>query len=142
MYENEDFNLEELEEPNYYYQVQMFMSTICLTIPQAIEGITDPSFHHEENFKGNDLMRCKSEAENYYREQLEALEREGKFRLPFATPQDFKLGENATFSITLYFVHSYPSGEEHLFPILGEDDETLEEGREIENEVFKALGLL
>ena len=125
----------EKTQPDYFYLVQQLVTTFGMD-----EGKNE-SFIHEEKFEGKDLLKCKTEAEKYYWEKLDGLER-GKYFLPFAAPQNFVFGENAAFSITLSLVeyYSYDNQFEHV--LIGEDDETTSESREIEMDILKEKGLL
>jgi hypothetical protein len=127
-------NLEKTE-PDYFYRVSQFVTTFGKD-----EGKTEP-YTDEDDFKGNDLLKCKAEAEKCYWEKLEVLE-QGKYFLPFAAPQNFEFGENAAFSITLSLIEFYTDDNYYTHQLIGEDDETIAESREIEFEVLKAKGLL
>jgi hypothetical protein len=121
-------NLEKTE-PEYFYRVSEFVTTYGMD-----EGKNEP-FSHFEDFKGNDLHECKAKAEKYYRERLEGLE-QGKYFLPFAAPKNFVFGKNAAFSITLALVEYYTDNNFFEHPLIGEDDETTAESREIEAAVL------
>ena len=127
-------NLEKTE-PDYFYRVWEFVTTFG-----EDEGKNEP-FSHEQDFKGKDLLKCKAEAEKYYWERLEGLE-QGKYFLAFEAPQNFEFGENAAFSITLSLIEFYTDDNCYTHQLIGEDDETTAESREIETEVLKAKGLL
>jgi|SRR5690554_3397383 len=121
-------NLEKTE-PDYFYRVCEFVTTFG-----ADEGKNEP-FSHIEDFKGNDLHECKAKAEKYYWERLEGLGG-GKYFLPFAAPENFVLGKNAAFSITLSLVEYYNDSEYSEYPLIGEDDDTAADSREIEKYVL------
>ena len=127
-------NLEKTE-PDYFYRVSEYVTTFGKD-----EGKNEP-YMHEQDFKGNDLLKCKTAAEKYYWERLAGLE-QGKYFLPFAAPQDFEFGKNAAFSITLSLIEFYTDDDYYTHQLIGEDDETTAESREIETEVLKAKGLL
>jgi len=124
-------------EPVYFYLVREWVSTF-----EKDEGKNE-CFIHEEKFKGNNLLKCKQEAENYYYHRLQGLEREGAtYFLPFAGPKDFIEGKNAAFSIHLHLVEYYNEDNlvEHI--LIGEDDQTNAEGRFIEAAVLREKGFL
>ena len=127
-------NLEKTE-PDYFYSEQEFVTTF-----QMDEGKNEP-FSHEERFEGKDLLKCKIEATNYYYERLVGMNQNPYF-LPYASPENFELGKNASFSITLYLVEYYSDDEYFEYPLLGEDEETMAESIEIETEVLKSKGYL
>ena len=124
-------NLEKTE-PDYFYRVTEFVTTFGMD-----EGKNEP-FSHLEDFKGNDLHECKARAEKYYLERLEGLE-QGKYFLPFEAPKNFKFGKNAAFSITLSLVEYYHDSNYFEHPLIGEDDNTTAESREIETGIIERL---
>ena len=117
-------NLEKTE-PDYFYRVSEFVTTFGMD-----EGKNAP-FSHFEDFKGNGLHECKAKAGKYYWERLEGLE-QGKYFLPFEAPENFEFGKKAAFSITLSLVEYYNDNEYFEHPLIGEDDDTTAESREIE----------
>ncbi|MFN8268563.1 MAG: hypothetical protein U0T31_11205 [Chitinophagales bacterium] len=121
-------NLEKTE-PDYFYRVSEFVTTFGMD-----EGKNEP-FSHFEDFKGNDLHDCKAKAEKHYWERLEGLE-QGKYFLPFEAPETFEFGKNAAFSITLSLVEYYTDDEYFEHPLIGEDDQTTAESKEIEAAVL------
>lgn len=127
-------NLEKTE-PEYFYRVSEFVTTF-----EMDEGKNKP-FNHEEDFKGNDLLNCKAEAENYYWKRLNGLE-QSKYFLPFAAPHNFEFGKSAAFSITLSLVEFYTDDNYFEHPLNGEDDETIAESKEIERAVLTEKGYL
>jgi len=116
-------------EPIYFYVVTEYVTTF-----QMDDGKNEP-YSHVTKFEGNNLMDCKYQAEQYYYERLNGLEK-GKYFLPYATPQDFELGKNAAFSITLSFVEYYTDNEYFEHTLIGEDEETTSESKEIETAVL------
>ncbi len=122
-------------EPEYFYRVNEFMTTFGKD-----PGNNNP-ISHAQDFKGNDLLKCKDEAEAYYFKRLDGLNN-GTYFLDFAPQKEFVFGENAAFSINLYLVEYYNESEQYEHVLLGEDDETNNEGRQIEAMVLKEKGLL
>ena len=127
-------NLEKTE-PEYFYLVREFVTTFLMD-----EGKNEP-FCHEERFEGKDLLKCRAEAERYYWERLDGLEK-GRYFLPFAAPKNFEFGKNAAFSITLSLVEYYSDDNNYEHPLIGEDDETTAESKQIETAVLREKGLL
>lgn len=127
-------NLEKTK-PDYFYLVEEFVTTFKMD-----EGKNDP-FSHDQKFDGKNLLKCKTDAEKYYRQRLKGLEG-GSYFLDFASPQDFKLGKNAAFSIVLSLVEYYHEDNFIMHPLLGEDEESIAESIEIEEAVLKEKGLL
>lgn len=123
-------------EPDYFYLVREFVTTFGMD-----EG-KHHSFSHKQKFEGKNLLQCRADAIKYYNERLQGLEREGKYFLPFAAPENFTMGSNAAFSITLSFVEYYSDEECDEHVLIGEDDQTTAESREIELAVLKEKGLL
>lgn len=127
-------NLEKTE-PDYFYRVSELVTTF-----KADPGKNE-AFDHTEEFKGNDLLKCKTEAEKYYWERFEGLE-DGRYFLPFAAPKDFEIGKNSAFSITLSLVEYYNEDYQYEHILIGEDEKTVSEGNEIEMLVLKEKGYL
>lgn len=116
------------KEPSYYYLVEEMVTTFGMD-----EGKNEP-IHHEQKFEGVDLLKCKADAEKYYWERLEGLEK-SKYFLEFAAPRDFEFGKNAAYSIYLSFVEYHNEEENYLYRIFGCSDAT-EEAESIEFETF------
>lgn len=125
----------EKTEPDYFYLVREFVTTF-----QMDENTNEP-FTHEQKFDGRDLLKCKTEAEKYYKERRNGLEN-SKYFLDFAAPQNFEFGKNAAFSITLSLVEYYTDDDYFEHIIMGEDEETTTESKEIEKAVLKEKGFL
>ena len=125
----------ERTEPDYFYRVSEFVTTF------RMDDGKNESFSHYEDFKADNLLRCKTEAEKYYWERLSGLEN-SKYFLPFAAPENFEFGKNSAFSITLSLVEFYAEDEFFEHTLLGEDDETILESYQIETEVLKTKGYL
>ena len=127
--------------PKYFYRVEEFMTTFGMDV-----GKHEP-FKHQQDFKGDDLLKCKQDAEKYYYERREGLESSSYF-LPFRSAKNFKEGEHAAFSITLllveWYIHDYASEQpldgEHLYPLMGDYAENHAESREIEKNILRELG--
>lgn len=110
----------------YFYRVSEFVS--------LLDG---QSFNNDNDFKG-DLKTARENAYNFFKEREKGFENgEASFHLPFASPNDFQIGENATYSLTLYLVESYSNGEEFVYPLAGESEEEVEEGLQTERDVLK-----
>lgn len=125
-------NLEK-SKPDYFYQVEEFVTTFRKDADK-----TEP-FDHVEIFKDNDLQKARTKAVEYYMERIKGIENRS-YVLPFASPDDFKPGENSAFSITLNFVEFYNDDESYFYPIMGEDNATTRESIELEREVLEYLG--
>ncbi|MFC2125551.1 hypothetical protein ACFLU5_12135 [Bacteroidota bacterium] len=119
----------------YFYRVHESVTTFG-----ADPGKNEPISHTEE-FKGDDLRKCREDAYKYYYERLLGLEEKGEYFLPFAAYKDFEKGKNAAYSIELSLVEYYPkAGEELEHPLLGGDEEEeLAHSRDVEAEVFKEM---
>ena len=118
------------KDPVYFYRVSEFITSF-----EADEEKNQPIDHHED-FKGDDFLKCKQEAEEYYMNRLEGLEN-GKYFLPFAAPGNFQFGKNSAFSIILSIIEYYSEDDQYEHPILGEEDEITEEGKELEESILK-----
>jgi hypothetical protein len=124
-----------LHEPIYFYRVSEFVTTFKLD-PGKNESIC-----YEQDFKDNDLLKCKAFAEKYYWERMKGLEN-SKYFLPFAGPENFVYSKNAACSLTLSLVEHYNEDEQFEYPLLGEDDETMFESRETEVMVLRQKGFI
>lgn len=113
----------------FYYKVSEFLTTF-----ESDKNKNKP-FTHEEIFKGDDLRECKVEAEKYYWERLNGMN-SSKFFLPFESPENFDLGKNASFSITLSLIEEYGESNYIEYPLLGEDEDEMKESREVEEAVL------
>ena len=122
-------NLEKAE-PQYFYLVSEFVTTF-----EMDEGKNKP-LNHSKEFKGNDLHECKAKAEKYYWQRLKGLEN-GKYFLDFETPENFEFGKNAAFSITLSLIEYYNDDEFYQYPLIGDDDEVINESKKIESAILK-----
>ncbi|MGM1056492.1 MAG: hypothetical protein ACQEWG_11455 [Bacteroidota bacterium] len=131
MIEFKNKNLERTE-PKYFYRVSESVTTFKMD-----EGKNE-SFSHHEDFKGNDLPQCKVKAEKYYWERYEGLNHNSYF-LPFHSPENFVFGKHAACSLILSFVEFYTDDNFFEHELLGEDEETMAESREIEAEILKTI---
>lgn len=121
-------------EPDYFYEVSFTVTTG--------EGDEGKSFSHVEKFEGRDLKKCRKAAEAYYYEKMTGFENgTAKFFLPYAAPEEFELGKNATHSIELSLIEYYNEDKFYEYPLLGQDEETTIYSHETEEAVFKHLGL-
>ena len=124
-------------KPDYFYVVREFVTTF-----QADPGKNE-AYSHEEEFRDSDLRKCKEKAEAYYLKRLIGLEFVNtRYFLEFAAPENFVLGKNAAFSITLSLVEYYSEDDYVDHVLYGESDEETAQSREVELEVFRDLGLL
>ena len=128
-------NLEKTE-PDYFYRVEEWVFTF-----EQDPGKNKP-ISHTQDFKQGDLLKCKVDAEKYYKEREEGMLKAGKYFLPFAGPKDFKMGENAGFSLVLSLVEYYNEDLLIEHPLLGEDEDEMAQSRETEKMVLEGKGLL
>ena len=123
------------KEPSYHYWVAEMVTTFGMD-----EGKNEP-ICHEKIFEGVDLLKCKADAEKYYWERLEGLEKT-KYFLEFAAPRDFEFGKNAAFSITLAFVEYHNEEEMYISILIGSDAKEEAESVEFETAILKEKGFL
>jgi len=121
--------------PDYFYLVEEYVTTF-----EMDKGKNEP-FWHDQKFEGKNLLKCRIDAEKYYWQRLIGLE-QGRYFLEFAAPKDFKLGENAAYSLVLSLVEYYNEDNFMVHSLLGEDERTITESIEIEQAVLKEKGLL
>ena len=116
------------KEPTYFYRV--YESVTTFEEGKFYSNVTD--------FRTGSLKQCKAEAERFYSERMEGFERgNAKFFYPFASPSNFKQGENSAYSLVLSIVEYYYDNEYYEYPLVGEDEQTCAESREIEARVLK-----
>ncbi len=132
MMELRNWNLEPQRKPYYFYRIIIFLST-----ERADNEKTEP-FHDYKDFENADLLTCRNEAIEYYKEVIRGIEKNGRFFLPFASPKDFVLGQNANYMVQLLFVQHHDDDDEMEYPLTGDPDEIME-GRELESLVFNEL---
>jgi hypothetical protein len=115
-------------EPTYFYRVHEFVTTFE----------KGRSFSNDTDFRTGSLKECKAEAESFFQKRLDGFE-SGKapFYRPFASPANFKHGENAAYSITLSIVEYYDEDEYYEYVLLGDDEDICAESREIEAYALK-----
>jgi len=123
-------------EPEYFYRVNEFVTTM-----ESDPGKNLP-YSHDEDFRGSNLLYCRAKAIKWYQEREEGLIKNGKYFLPFASPKDFVLGENAAYTITLSLIEYYDEEFQLAYSLAGDDEIELQEGREFEEFLFKSKGLL
>lgn len=131
-------NLHPKREPKYFYQVHEHVTTFGGDKGNN-EGISET-----RNFEGKDLGICRKEAIDYYTSRKYNLENNCTYFLPFASPENFKFGENAAYSISIaLIVGEFVVGEyvEFDYFIGGEDEEEVLEGMERERIIFEELGI-
>lgn len=122
-------------KPEYFYRVSLFMTTFG-----ADPGKHQP-FSHQEDFKGDDLIACRSAAYEYYQQGYNGLDN-SRYHLPFASPQEFQLGNHAAVSIILSLVEVNSDGEEIEWPLEGEGEKEMHESRELELAVLQEKGYI
>jgi hypothetical protein len=111
------------KEPNYFYRVYESVNTFE-------EG---KHYSNETDFRIGSLEKCRAEAISFYNERMQGFESgKAKFFLPFESPTKFKHGENAAYSLVLSIVEYYDENEYYEYALLGEDEQTCTEGREVE----------
>lgn len=128
-------------DPEYYYQVSIFITTFRMD-----KNKTEP-FSHSEIFKDSNLLAAKKEATKFYEAVLQGRIEKGGFEfmkdqekifLSYESRENFIFGENAAFSVTLSLIEKYPYPVNEIYehPIMGEDEETINESIEIETEIL------
>lgn len=121
------------KEPAYIYRVFEYVSTF--------EQDRDKSkpFSAEVIFRDKDLLTARSKARQYFYDRFEGfMNGNVKFHLPFESYQNFKFGKNAAYSIYLILVDT---SNEIEYIILGDHDDVMQEGREVEEDLFPGIVL-
>jgi hypothetical protein len=109
-----------------------------------------PYYENEKEFTEGDLLNRRRKAIDYYNSQLEAFSNKASFHgREFIRPDEgtdfdeLTTYTRAGFSVSLALIEHYPNGEyenvEHW--IAGQDDESVQEGRDIEHAVFAEMGI-
>ncbi len=112
----------------YYYRVDVFITTF---------NVFD-SYVQTEIFENDNLHQAREKALLRADELNSILLKQGMFFLPFATPKEFVLGENACYSVTVYIVELTDDCY-FEYPIFGEDEFRTEEALRFEKEVYENL---
>ncbi|QOW09097.1 hypothetical protein Q73A0000_01395 [Kaistella flava (ex Peng et al. 2021)] len=110
----------------YYYEVDIFTTTF-----EKDENETKP-FRHIEKFEDENLSKAREEAEEYYNEKVVGIDT-STYIFPFASPEDFNMGENSAISIDFSLVECY-DGQEIRHSLIEPDE--AEETTAIENYLF------
>ena len=115
----------------YKYRGRVSVSTFG-----ADPGKNEP-FVHTVDFEESDPLVARGKALTWYKFTIEGLEREGKYFLPFASPEDFVLGKHAMYCVVVSFVICNGSDEDE-YDLLGTDEQTMQDTLEIEelNHIF------
>ena len=111
---------------NFYYSVAEFASTF------GKDQFGHEPFSYTRVFKDKDPLMAREKALDWYWERMRWYGAAGGYFLPWGRPGD----EGAAHSITLNLVTS----GEYEYPILGEDEETMADARDMEQHLFKELG--
>lgn len=115
----------------YYYLVSEFVTTFSADPAQS------KPFSHDTIFNKEDLLKSREEAFSYYHTQLLASQ-QGKYALPFESPQDFELGKHAAFSISIYFVEYFNENHCNDYDLQNMDEKV--ESLATEALILKRLG--
>ncbi len=110
---------------------------LSVTTFGADPGKNEP-FYHSEDFECTNLLVAREKAINWFKQTIAGLKREGKYFLPFASPEDFIMGKNAAFSVVVSLVICQGVNEDE-FDLLGTDDGTMEDTLELEDMILKQL---
>lgn len=123
-----DIFLSELKRDSiYFYRVYESVNTF------EEEG----HYSHKEDFRNGSLEECRAEALKYYEERLNGFESgKVKFHYSFETPDNFKLGENAAYTLVLSLIQYFEEDDFIEYPLLGEDEETCTESRQVEAHIL------
>ena len=101
MWDDDDDNLPSFsigKDPIYFYRVYESVNTFE-------EG---KRFSDTKDFRIGSVAECRTEAVKYYTERLEGfLSGKVKFHYPFESPDNFKEGKNAAYSLVIYIVEYY-----------------------------------
>lgn len=122
-------------KPEYFYRVSLFMTTFG-----ADPGKNQP-FSHQEDFKGDDLIACRSAAYEFYQQHYNGLDN-NRYHLPFASPAEFQLGQHSAVSIILFLVEVNSDGAEIEWALEGENEGEMDECRELELAVLQEKGYI
>jgi hypothetical protein len=118
----------QMGEGQYYYRVDVFITTFNVFEPYV----------HTEIFEMDNLNKARENALHRADELISILVKQGMFFLPFARPEEFVLGENTCYSVTVYIVE-LTDDFYFEYPIFGEDEFRTEEALRFEKEVYENL---
>jgi hypothetical protein len=118
----------------YFYRVNEFMTSLEKGAPY---------YSQNRDFEGETLLDSRSKAMEYYAQQVQSFESEGTFVSNGFSDysKQNQPGGNPAYSLTLSIVEKTPEGGETDHIIAGDDEETVAEGRKMETEIYKTMGV-
>lgn len=119
-----------LRDQDYFHTKHKYRGFVLVTTFGKDPNKTEP-FSYSIDFDNPQLDKAREEGIKWYQETIQGLEREGKYFLPFASPDEFELGKHAAYSVSLSLVETYGQ-EEYEYDLLGTDEDTMNETIEME----------
>jgi hypothetical protein len=121
--------------PEYFKTRHIYRGYVFVTTFGKDPKQSEP-FSYTIDFDNPSLCEAKKEGIKWYQETMTGIEREGKYFLPYATPDEFVLGKHAAFTVTLSLVEICGNQEDE-YTLLGTDLQTMQNTIEIEEFLFQ-----
>ena len=112
----------------YHYEVEIYFNTYNEFAP----------YSHIEKFESGNLLEAREKAFERYEILLSMVQKQGRFFLPFASPENFVKGENASWAAFIMLIEKNGE-EEEIYTIKGQDEKTTLEALNSEKEIFERL---
>jgi hypothetical protein len=98
------------------------------------ENNTEP-FTYDVIFNDKDLSISRQTGVDWFKQTIEGIERNGKYFLPYESPDKFVLGKHSCYSVVLSLVETNGIYESE-YDLLGTDKETMMETMELEEQIL------
>jgi hypothetical protein len=121
-----------------FYRVALFITTFEQHASKNCLFEDDYDFPINPYMSSEELSQIRKKAMDFYNERLEQVT-EGNFHIPFATPSDLEMNENAAYGLTVSIIELYEDGEEDEWFLTGEDEELLKEGKAEEERIISEI---
>ncbi len=119
----------------YYYRVEIFLTAF---------DKSKPTLDLTEDFYGADLLESRERAIRYCNEQQESILSKGTFhdKPILGYSEGRNAADQSAFSLVLYLVENQGDDFDMEYPIAGESDQEMEEGRQLEKKVFADMNII
>lgn len=124
-----------LKKPEYFYRV--IQSVIAFDNENKIVN----HYEHVQDFKSSILRNARNEAFTYVAERH--VDFPESFIYPFFSPEEYRKNpnkEHAKYSYSIALVEWYSEENYEEYVVIGEDEDTNQQGLDFEAEIFKSLG--
>jgi hypothetical protein len=122
-------------QPEYFKTRHIYRGYVCVTTFGKDPNQSEP-FSYTIDFDNAELIEARREGIKWFEETIQGIQREGKYFLPYASPEEFELGKHAAYSVILSLVEICGK-EEYEYDLLGTDIQTMHDTLEIEEFLFE-----